>query len=318
MEQAAQRTAHQQCTPHKGVYVLAVFKRALKIGQRDDLRRTASQCAEGEIHRHRQQALFSQQILDALLNIQQQLTSGAPLLRHVLLPLFDIALLCSDLRLSDGCDEEAHGVGRQQRRDADLIVGKGGHGDHHRRQRLQHAGYGVGLGVVALCDKHRVEALVGHHINTVDRADDQTAHHQHRKIEPAPAEDQRRRQKYPRRDEVQGIDHPLSGEAIQYRTGENGHHDLRHGKGSDIDGVQHTGLCVIQHQQTQRKPGHTVPQHGHHAAQRNDRKVTCPQRGDNVQFRSFVFVAFAHSRNGLMPPVPPRLPEQSILTAYCT
>ena len=198
VEQAAQRTAHQQRAPHKGVYVLAVFKRALEIGQRNDLRCAAGQRAESEVARHRQQALFSQQILDALLNIQQQLTSGTLLLRHVLLSLFDIALLCSDLRLSDGRDEEAHGVGRQQRRDADLIVGEGGHGDHHRRQRLQHAGDGVGLGVVALCDKHRVEALVGHHINTVDRADNQTAHHQHRKIEPAPAEDQRRRQKYPR------------------------------------------------------------------------------------------------------------------------
>ena len=185
-------TAHHHHAPHQHVHVFAVGERPLEIGQRDDLGRAAGQRAECEIARHRQQSLLAPQEPEALPDVPQQPPCGGLSRRRRGLLRLDVLLLRPDLRLRDGSGEEAHGVDAQQRRDAHLVVDVGGDGDHHRRQRLQYAGDGVGLGVVPLRDQQGIKALVGHHIDAVDSADNEAPHRQYRKAEPAPAQNERR------------------------------------------------------------------------------------------------------------------------------
>ena len=214
MHQTAHGTAHHHHAPHHHVDVLAVFEGAFEVGQRDDLRRAGGQRAEGEVARHRQQALLAPQEAEALSDVPQQPPGGGLPCRHCGALHLDVPLLRPDLCLRDGGGEEAHGVGAQQRRNAYFVVNVGGDGDHHRRQRLQHAGDGVGLGVVALRDEHGIKALIGHHIDAVDGADDKAPDSQYRKAEPSLAQDQRRRGVDAGGDKVQRVDGALPGEPV--------------------------------------------------------------------------------------------------------
>ena len=250
----------------------------------------ASQRAEREVARHGQQALFAPQEAEALPDVPQQPPGGGlPLRRRGPLRL-DVLLLRSDLRLRDGGGEEAHSVDAQQRRDAHLVVEIGGNRDHHRCQRLQHAGDGVGLGVVSLRNEHGVKALVGHHVHAVDGTDDEAPHRQHREAEPPLTEDQRRRGVDARGDKVQRVDGALPGKAVKDGAGKDRRDDLWRRERGDVDGVQQRRVGIVQHQQAQGEAGHGVAQHGDDAAQRDDGKVPRPQRSDS----GLQFVLFCH------------------------
>ena len=235
--QSAHGTAHHHHAPHQHVHIFAVVEGTLEVRQGDDLRRAPGQRAEREVARHGQQALFAPQEAEALPDVPQQPPGGGlPLRRRGPLRL-DVLLLRPDLRLRDGGGEEAHSVDAQQRRDAHLVVEIGGNRDHHRCQRLQHAGDGVGLGVVSLRNKHGVKALVGHHVHAVDGTDDEAPHRQHREAEPPLTEDQRRRGVDARGDKVQRVDGALPGKAVKDGAGKDRRDDLGRRERGDVDGV---------------------------------------------------------------------------------
>lgn len=192
--------------------------------------------------------------------------------------LFDVVFLGADLRLRRRGDEEAQRVDAEQRRNAEEIIKVRCDRDDERRERLQHARDGVGLGVVPLRDQQGIEAVVGDIVDAVDRADDKAEDREHRKAEPAAAQDQRSDKVDPGGKEVQRVDRLLARKAVEDRAREDRHDDLRQRKCRNIDGIEQVRARVIQYEQAQREAGHRIAQHRDHAAQCDDSEIPRPQR----------------------------------------
>ena len=280
MDAAADGAAEDRHAPDEHIDVFAVIECRLEVRQRDDLRRARGQHAECEIDGHAQKPLFTHQIAKALFDVAQELAARGMLLfeRERGTLLFDVVFLGADLRLRRRGDEEAQRVDAEQRRNAEEIIKVRCDRDDERRERLQHARDGVGLGVVPLRDQQGIEAVVGDIVDAVDRADDKAEDREHRKAEPAAAQDQCSDKVDPGGKEVQRVDRLLARKAVEDRAREDRHDDLRQRKCRNIDGIEQVRARVIQYEQAQREAGHRIAQHRDHAAQCDDSEIPRPQR----------------------------------------
>lgn len=288
MDHPADGPAHQRHAPDQHIQVFSVFIYRLEPGEHDHRGHPAADGGEEEIDGDGQQSFFSHEVGKALPNVRKDLPGSAELALFRLLLGLEIVFIGPDARFHDRGDEKAQGVDPQQRRQPDLPVQKGGQGNHHRGEGLQHTGDGIRLLEVPLRDQQRIKALIGNHIHALDAAEDEAVHRKHGKGKPARCQQQRHQRIQGRRDEVQGIDGLFSGKPVQDGPGYDGDEQLRQRIHGDVDGIQQRGLGNIQHHQAHGKAGQRVSQHGNDAAQCDDGKVPRPERGCCFLFGSHV------------------------------
>lgn len=252
MHRAADRSPDERHAPDEHVDIFPVIEAALEKRQRYDAGGAARYGREREIDRDGEKSLLAEQVLEALLYIAQQALSGGG--RILLeLSLLDVLFLRAYARLHDGGDEEADGVDAEQRRYADEVVKIRRDGDHDRRERLEQAGYRVGLGVVALGYQQGIEALEGDHVDAVYRAEYEGVDGKEHEAEHASPDEQGDERVEPGGDEVERVYRLLAREPVEYRAGEDGHYYLRQRENGDVDREEEGRLGIVEHHQAQRE-----------------------------------------------------------------
>ena len=191
--------------------------------------------------------------------------------------LFYVLFLGADVGLHDRRNEVGAGVKEKQRHYSDGVVHECGDGDHYHCEGLKRACDGVRLRVVALGDEQGIEAVVGDVVDAAYGAEQEAADRQYREAEKIQHE-------YRRQDEIQsgaykikGVDGAFSGKAVKKRTAQHRYNRIRQHIDDVVQGEHEGGLCVVEYKQTHGKARQRTAEHGHHAAERDYRKILCPK-----------------------------------------
>ena len=191
-------------------------------------RPAAGEVGHHEISRDDEKSLLPGDVRDALPEIPAEALQGAHAIRRRC--LVHVGLLILDGPLKGRRREKTQSVEKEQRRHrAQPVIDHGGDGGGHGGDGPEHAGDRVGLGVVPLRDEVGVEAVVGHHVDTVDGADEQRPRQQEGIAEPAAPHHEVEYQEDKRRQEIQTVDDLLPAHAVQHGSRQQGtyqHRDL--------------------------------------------------------------------------------------------
>ena len=256
MHDAAHEPAKHGAAHHPGVGHYAEAFLGLEVGEDQRADAVAHHRGNYEIRRDDKEALFLLEIRDALHEIIPVTGKGIGFFCGR-----NLRLLQADLRFKRGGDRKRGRVEQEQRREADMFIAPGGDRHHQRRKRVDHAGDGIGLCVVPFADEHGVEAVVGHKVHAVDRADDDAEEEQQCIIEHPALQQEEDDEVQPCREIIQAPDDLRAGKTIQVRPCDGGHDDLGQVVYHHENGIKQRGARIIKDQEAQGKAGDGVAEH---------------------------------------------------------
>lgn len=228
-----------------------------------------------KIHRDRPEPAFFFQVRKPVREIGTEAPEAEMLLRMRCGVRFGRA----DLRFKDRGDEKAQRVEQKQRGKADSFVTNARDRHHDRAgERIDEAGDRVRALIVSAADERRIKAVVGHGVHAVDAADEHGHQQKDRIVKISAAQQEIQPEKDRARKKIQRIDDPLSRKTVEVRPREERKYDARQAVAHHKQRVQEYRARVIEHEKADGKAGDGAAEHGYHRAERDDRKIACPER----------------------------------------